>query len=210
MGEEVQYTVRPARREDAPAVTRIALAELPWSRIYELGPAFANLLHAHMATSEHCLLSVGERDGEVLGFLVGALDAKALFRQFLRRYGPQASLVLLPQLFRPRRAAVIARGLTYFPQAPPDDPPAEILSFAIDARAQRTGLGKALFRDLVRRYHEHGTAVLKVGTIDLDNEPSNRFFLKLGAQLLRTEELYAGKLVNVYVCDIPRMSAELA
>lgn len=206
--EEV-FEVRPARAADAEAITRIAIDVLEWSRIYELGPAFANVLHRHIATSEHGLLSVGVRAGEVVGFLIGTFEAKRLFRQFLVRHGVHASLVLLPQLFVPRRAAVIWRGLTYFPEAPADDPVAEILSFAIAPTAQRSGLGKALFRDLVRRYHAHGTRVLKVGTIDVDNEPSNRFFSKLGARILRTEELYAGKLVNVYVCDIDAMQASL-
>lgn len=207
--EAPELEVRAARAEDAPAITRIAIDVLEWSRIYELGPGFANLLHAHMATSEHGLLSVGVRDGRIVGFLAGTFDAKALFRQFLRRYGVRASLSLLPQMFVPRRAAVIWRGLTYFPEAPDDDPKAEILSFAIAAEAQRGGVGKALFRDLVRRYAEHGTERLKVGTIDVENKPSQQFFERLGADLLRTEELYAGKLVNVYVCDIPRMAAAL-
>ncbi len=206
---EKTFEVRAARADDARAVTRIAIEVLEWSRIYELGPAFANLLHRHIATSEHGLLSVGVRAGEVVGFLIGTFEAKRLFRQFVARYGPRAGLVLFPQLFVPRRAAVIWRGLTYFPEAPPDDPVAEILSFAIAPAAQRSGLGKALFRDLVRRYHEHGTRELKVGTIDVENEPSNRFFLGLGARLLRTEELYPGKLVNVYVCDIAAMQASL-
>ncbi len=205
MSPRTPFAIRPARAEDAPAITEIAIEVLSWSRIYDLGPSFANILHRHIAASEHGLLSVGVRDEEVMGFLIGAFDAKLLFRQFLLRHGLRAGLALAPQLLSPRRAATVFRGLTYFPEAPADDPGAEILSFAIRPEAQRSGLGTALFRDLVDRYAERGTNRLKVGTIDVENEASNRFFAGLGATILRSETLYSGKLVNVYQCDIPTM-----
>ncbi len=199
--------VRKARPEDAPEITRIAFEIVSWSRLYKLGTRFANLLHGHMATSEHSVMSVGLVDGELSGFMVGATDTSKFFRQFLVRHGVKASLVLLPQLFVPRNFAPIWRGLTYFPEMPEDDPKAEILAIAVLPSAQRTGIGGAMFRDVIRRFDDLGTARLKFGVIDVQNELSNSFFQKKGADFLRSEEFYPGKFVNVYACDIPAMRA---
>lgn len=197
-----EVEVRPARAEDAEGITRIAISVLEWSRLYDLGPTFSTLLNRHISTSEHALCSVAVRDGEVVGFLQGSLDAKALFRQFVLRHGWKAALILAPKMLSPKRLGSIWRGLTYFPENHDDDPPAEILSFAIDPSVQRQGVGMRLFDDMLARYRAAGVEDLKVGTINVDNEASNAFFVKLGATLLRTEELYAGTPVNVYVCDL--------
>jgi ribosomal protein S18 acetylase RimI-like enzyme len=194
--------VRPARPGDAPGITRIALDVLTWSRLYDLGPRFATLLNRHMIESDHALTSVAERDGEIVGFLQGSLDAKRLFRQFVRRRGIRAATLLAPKVFRPSRLGTIVRGLTYFPEAHDDDPPAEILSFAVHESVRRRGVGMRLFDDILARYRAAGVERLKVGTIDVGNEASNRFFKKLGAKRLRTEVLYRGTMVNVYACDL--------
>jgi ribosomal protein S18 acetylase RimI-like enzyme len=194
--------VRAARPEDAPGITRIAIEVLEWSRLYDLGPRFATLLNRYLASSEHALCSVAVKNDEVVAFLQGSLDAKRLFREFVRRHGVKAALILAPKLFNPTRLGSIWRGLTYFPETHDDDPPAEILSFAVREDVQRGGVGMRLFDDMLARYRAAGVEALKVGTINVDNEASNRFFQKLGATLLRTEELYRGTQVNVYVCDL--------
>jgi GNAT superfamily N-acetyltransferase len=199
-GRELE--IRSARAEDAAGITEVALTTLDWSRLYELGAGFSTLLNRHISTSEHAICEVAVKDGIVEGFLQGTFDGRALYRQFLVRHGWRAALILAPSLFRPRRAATIWRCLTYFPDAHPDDPPAELLSMGVLPDLRGTGVAKRLLERVVERFRAAGADRIKCGTIDVKNESSNQFFQRAGATFVRTEELYDGAPCNVYVLSL--------
>jgi ribosomal protein S18 acetylase RimI-like enzyme len=171
------------------------------SRLGQLGPWLATLLHWHMATSRHCLCLVAEQDAAVVGYGSVLTATRRFNRSFLLSKGPISAVAVLPWMLRPSNVATVLRGLTYFPQTPMDDPPAELVSLVVSPIAQGVGVGSALFSELMARAKRHGIARVKICT-DVENDGANRFYLRHGCRLLRSERLYRDSHVNVYVRDI--------
>jgi ribosomal protein S18 acetylase RimI-like enzyme len=196
------FTVRPARIAEAEELALLMSEVISWSRLSELGQGFMTLLHRHMIGSVHAICYVAERDGEILGYAVWSADTGKFYREFLLRHGIAAAVKLAPKIFRPRQIEIITRGLTYFHEAHPEDPQAEVLSFAVRPHAKRSGVGKAIFNALAREFKARGIDAVKVGAVEATNEAGNKFYSRVGCELIRTEPFYREGKVNVYVYRI--------
>src|SRR5262249_61418545 len=149
-------------------------------RLSELGQGFMTLLHRHMIGSVHAICHVAERDGDILGYAAWSADTGKFYREFLLRHGLAAAVKLAPNIFRPRRIEIIVRGLTYFHEAHPDDPQAEVLSFAVRPRARRSGVGKAILNALAREFQARGICAGKVGAVESTNEAGQLVYNPVG------------------------------
>ncbi|MGE3436494.1 MAG: GNAT family N-acetyltransferase, partial [Blastocatellales bacterium] len=174
--------IRPARPSEAEALARLMSEAITWSRLSELGPGFVTLLHRHMIASANAVCYVAEREGEIIGYSVWSVDSSKFYREFLLRRGFMAAVILAPKIFRPQQLKTIARCLTYFPEAHPDDPQAEVLSFAVRPQVKQSGVGKAIFNALAREMETRGVKVVKVGAVEATNEGGNRFYSRLGCE----------------------------
>ena len=196
------FTIRPARMADAPELARLMAEAISWGRLSELGHGFTTLMHRHMIASRHAICRVADRDGEILGYAAGATDTSKFYREFLWRRGAVAAIILAPKIFRARHRQTIIRSLTYFPEAHPDDPPAEMLSFAVRSRMKRSGVGKAIFAAISAEFRARGVKAVKFGTAEASNDAANAFYRRYGFELVRTAPFYGNSQVNVYVCRI--------
>ena len=77
---EVSFTVRPGRRDDAAAAARLwvrsAEEHTQYDDVYATAPDAEKVMRrflADLSSSSHSCLFVAERDGEVVGFLSGEL-----------------------------------------------------------------------------------------------------------------------------------------
>jgi ribosomal protein S18 acetylase RimI-like enzyme len=195
----MDFTVRPARPAEAGELARLMSEVISWSRLIELGNGFMTLLHRHMIGSAHAICYVAERDGDIIGYAAWSADTGKFYREFLLRHGFSAALKLAPKIFRPRMIEVIVRGLTYFQESRPEDPEAEVLSFAVRPQAKQAGVGKAIFNAMAREFKERGIGAVKVGAVEATNEAGNIFYSRVGCELIRTESFYREGKVNVYV-----------
>lgn len=195
-------TIRPARRSEAEELARLMAEAISWGRLSELGHGFTTLAHRHLIDSRHAICYVAERDGEILGYAAGATDTSKFYREFLWRRGLIAAIKLAPKIFRARHRQTIIRSLTYFPEAYPDDPPAEMLSFAVRPRKKQSGVGKAIFAAISAEFKARGVTAIKFGTTEAANETANAFYRRLGFELVRTAPFYENSQVNVYVYRI--------
>ncbi|HKQ72886.1 MAG TPA: GNAT family N-acetyltransferase [Blastocatellia bacterium] len=205
-GEEGPLTgalsIRPARKADAPELARLMAEAISWGRLNELGRGFSTLMHLHLIDSRHAICYVAERDGEIVGYVAGATDTSKFYREFLWRRGLIAAIKLAPKIFQSRHRQTIIRSLTYFPEAYPDDPPAEMLSFAVRPRMKQSGVGKAIFAAISAEFKARGVTAIKFGTTESSNETANAFYRRLGFELVRTAPFYENSQVNVYVYRI--------
>lgn len=197
-----EVVLRLARAPEAEALGRLMSEAITWSRMSELGPGFVTLLHRHMINSTHAICYVAEREGEIIGYSVWSVDSSKFYREFLLRHGFRAAIILAPKIFRLQQLKTIVRCLTYFPEAHPDDPQAEVLSFAVRPQVKQSGVGKAIFNALAREMETRGVKAVKVGAVEATNEGGNRFYSRLGCELVRTEPFYSDNQVNVYVYRI--------
>ena len=85
------------------------------------------------------------------------------------------------------------------PSAGSDDPPTEILSFAVRQNVKRLGVGSAIFHAMKKEFKSRGITTIKVGTVAVNNDVGNEFYRKNGCILARTETFYGNSLVNVYM-----------
>ncbi len=198
----IDFSVRPARPDEAEDLAKLMSEVITWSRLRELGHGFMTLLHRHMIGSTHAICYVAERGGEIIGYAAWSADTGKFYREFLLRHGLSAVVRLAPQIFRPRQIEVIARGLTYFHESRPEDPLAEVLSFAVRQQSKQSGVGKAIFNALAREFKARGIDAVKVGAVESTNEAGNLFYTRVGCELIRTESFYREGKVNVYVYRI--------
>ena len=196
------FNVRPAHLGEAGELALLMAEVISWSRLCELGHGFMTLLHRHMIRSRHAICYVAEREGAILGYAAWSADTAKFYREFILRHGISAAIKLAPKIIQPRQIQVILRGLTYFHEAHPEDPGAEVLSFAVRARAKQAGVGKAIFRAMAQEFKSRCIGAVKVGAVEVTNETGNLFYNRVGCELLRTEPFYRNSKVNVYVYRI--------
>lgn len=190
--------IRLAREEEAAALGDMMARRIHWGTMPKLGRGFVTLFHRHLTTSEHALCVVAEVDGVVAGYAAGLLHCGKFQRQFVLRHGLSAALAVAPRLLSPSVWKIALRLGTYFHRAPHKDPDAEMISLAVESGWGGRGVGRDLTADLLRRMAEAGCDCVKVGTVDVGNERSNRIFQGLGAVVVRTEDFAEGSPVNVY------------
>lgn len=198
------FVVRPARVEEAGALAVIAKAAVYQGRLGAFGLAFNRLLIASFIRSRYGLCVVAERDGVILGYGAGVTDTVAFHREFVRRWGLQAALLIAPRLFNPRNLHTLIQAYRYLPAAPDDDPKAELLAMNVTSHYRRSGVATKIFFTLMASYAGLGIRSVKLGHIPVTLTSAVRFWESLGTRFVRTEELYRGGFVNVYVFDIPR------
>jgi len=195
--------VRRAFEADAPALASIMAEAIDWGRMRQLGHRFNTMVHRHMAKSEYAITYVAECNGEILGYAAGATDVSKFYREFLWRYGVPASLTLLPKVIRPSMLTAVIRGLTYFPDAYPDDPKAEMISLAVRRHITRSGVGQAVMAAATKELKAWGITTVKFGTVAVNNVAANKYYARMGAVIVRTVPFYKDSTVNVYIYQIP-------
>lgn len=194
---------RSGHVKDASTLARMMAEEINWGRLRDLGHSFLTLLHRHMIVSDYSICYVAEQNDETIGYIAGTTDVSKFYREFLLRYGLIAMIILLPKIFHPRRIKIILRGLTYFHGAYPEDPKAEMLSFAVWSKVQKSGIGTTLLNTILKEFKVRGTTAIKFGTVEATNEVANAFYRRIGCELVRTIPFYNDSQVNVYVYNIP-------
>ena len=156
-----------------------------------------------MAKSKYAITYVAERNGEILGYASAATDVSKFYREFLWRYGAAASLTLLPKVIRPSILTAVIRGLTYFPDAYPDDPKAEMISLSVRRHITRSGVGHAVMAATTEEFKAQGITTVKFGTVAVNNLAANKYYERMGAVIVRTVPFYKDSVVNVYIYHIP-------
>jgi len=204
------YSIRPFAARDRPAVRRLscetAFLDLSRGRIFADDEVLADVLTLYFTDHEPGSCFVAEDNAEVIGYLIGAKDVRAM------RWGAR----LLPGLFVKmwRRKTFLSKtnlrflslGLRsllmgeFVGRNVADDFPAT-LHINIDGRCRRLGVGRGLieaYLDLLRRARVKG---VHLSTLSPD---ARSFFLKMGfVELYRRKRSflkpYTGQEVFVHV-----------
>ena len=198
-----ELIVRRASEADAAVLASVMAEAINWGRLSQLGDKFNTMVHRHLASSKYAITYVAERNAEILGYASGVTDVSKFYREFLWHYGVAAAITLLPMVFTPSMLAAIIRGLTYFPDAHPADPKAELLSFSVRTHAKGSGVGRAILAATNREFKARGITTIKLGTVEVNNEAANKHYARMGGVVVRTVPFYKNSSVNVYTYDIP-------
>jgi len=171
-----------------------------------LGPRFLGRVFRNLAGSAHGVALVATcEEGRVCGFLMGATDTGALYRDFLRRHALGAGLTVLPSLLRPSVIRKIYETLRYPSREPETDrplPTPELLDLAVDDSRKGSGLAQALFDRFVEELRGRGSSAFRI-TSGASLTRAHRFYERLGAVPAGSVEVHRGEATLIYVYEIP-------
>lgn len=182
--------VEPARAADAPAVARLHSTGISEGFLSSLGPRFLSHLYAAMAGSSAASLFVArDEGGRVIGFVSGAVSPGAFYRDFFRRHGVRAALLLAGRAVRPAVLRRILETVRHIGKEGGGGP--ELLSIVVGPPARRTGLGSLLVRRLEEDLRANGADRLAV-VVGAGNQPARAFYERLGFHALGGLEVHQG------------------
>lgn len=166
-----------------------------------LGDRFLVLLYEVLASSGSAFAFAACEDGRVLGFIVGATDTGAVYKEFARRGGFRAFAALAPRLLSFGRLKRIAETLLYPSRKDDGLPEPEILNFCVRPEAQGQGVGAGLFNRLVEEFKAREVDTIRIVTGE-SQATAQAFYERRGARLAKTVELHKGTVSRVYVYDL--------
>ena len=177
MVPEESIEIRPAAREDLPAIAELHKRMISSGFLSTLGSGFLSFLYRAMLDSPECRVFVAVSEGDVVGFIAGARDTGRFYRQFIRRHFIEAAWRVLSSLLRRgalRRVYEILRYGDTEPRAA-----AELLAMAVAPRARRRGVGLGLVRDLLHWAIQSGIGSMK-GVVAVDNASATKLYKRSG------------------------------
>jgi len=192
---------RIATKEDARQIAKIHRKEIQEGFLSSLPPRFLAVLYEAIIESNtsFCAVVQGE-DNQVEGFIAGTTNVKGFYAYFLKHYFVQASILLLPRVFRMRTIKRIYENLRY-PQRESSLPMAELLTIAIRKEVQGQGIGGQMLEQFVKEMKKRKVSTFKV-IVGENLEHAIRFYEKSGFKFLKTIALHDDETSRVYIYHI--------
>lgn len=126
-----------------------------------LGNRFLTRLYARMVQTPGTFARVAVVDQQVVGFVAGTENTRALYRAFIVRDGIIAGILALPQILR--SLGRVLETLRYPAKASQQAfPAAEILTVAVDASYSGQGIGRQLVNAAVQEFDQRAVGAVKV------------------------------------------------
>lgn len=195
-----EINIRPMIKIDVEDCTRIHTSSFKGFFLTFLGPRFIKELYTDILIDPTGISFVAEKDREVVGFVVGSLDAPRLYSNLLRNHltdfafeGMKAVLrkpVIIPRLLRALKKPAERMPVTNS---------ALLMSIAVMPGMQGHGIGKKLIQAFLDEADRRGLANVLLTTDGVDNESANKFYQGMGFSLLRTYTTPEGRVLNDYV-----------
>lgn len=182
--------IRKYRPQDRDAVRRIALETAmmgePASRFFDGEEVLADFLTIYYTDCEPGSCFVAEANGQVVGYLIGSRDTRAMDRIFHQRFLWPLIWKALCQGIVLRNGRLIGRSLVfalrggfYIPDFYPDCPATLHINLLDGFR--RCGAGKALMRAYLEYLKDAGVRGVRMATM---SEASGAFFATQGFERL--------------------------
>lgn len=191
----------------APETVFHQMAEIHREAIHEgflstLGPDVLASLYRSLAAGEASFVFAAVNDQRVDGFIAGATDTGAVYKEFARASGVRGVLRIASRLLSPARIQLAVETLLYPSKKGGQDlPEPEILNFCVRPGLQGKGTGAALFQALEDEFQRRGVEAIRIVTGE-SQVSAQRFYEKHGASLAATTEVHKGAASRVYVYAI--------
>lgn len=169
-----------------------------------LGEQFLRLLYRSILHSDAGILIVALCDGQVVGFVSGAVSIKPIYKILLKDNYPILCFILLPQIFYWKTLRRIVDILLYSFRSVGNEKiyvSPELLSIAVDKEYRGQGIARALFERLTVEFERHGVSQFKI-VVGESLVPAQCFYEKMGAKVRRKMELHKGETSLEYVFDL--------
>lgn len=175
-------TVRRLRDDDVEAVVALHRRRLAYSLNSRLGPGHLAELYRFVAGTADAMVCVAEVDGDLVGIVSAAVAPERVMSDFLRSRSA-AGLVRLglrvlahpDALVEAWTTRALARPVRW--QGQVVEPC--LTAIAVDEKAARAGVGRALVAAVADFCREHGKPAFRLDT-RVDNVTAREFYRRLG------------------------------
>lgn len=157
-----------------------------------LGVPFLALLYESIDSNNSSVLLIAREDDQVVGFVSGAENMVAIYRQLLRRW-PRLFVAMLPALKSPTKLwkiieiLLLSRKVKPFP----DLPNAELLSIAVRHDCRMNGYAQKLYNQLVEHFRMRNVESFRI-VVGTNLVAAQNFYLKMGAKPVGDILVHAG------------------
>jgi len=196
---EDPIVIQPLQARHARAAAEIHVLSQKGTFLTSLGRDFLTVLYEQMSQSSYSISYAATQNEEVVGFLVGAVQTKAIFKEVVtKRFFRLSWLVFKRALSRPALLWQALKTLAYPGELAEDTPEAELLALALEPTWRNNGIGGHLVRQFREGMEAAGVARIAV-TVDGDNDGALRFYRRYGFERAFDFEMYGRPMVNLIV-----------
>jgi GNAT superfamily N-acetyltransferase len=202
----IQYKTSGFTGNEIRQAARIQMQELNQGFLSSLGEKPLSLIFAHAASSRWgmLILATDTEQGQVVGYVLGAVDTGRFYKDFLFKRALPAIVYFLPKLLSWQRIKKALETLLYPARKQSNQvklPPAELLDLAVVGAYQGTGIAQKLFEMFIEKCRERGLSSFQIPTTQgLDR--AHRFYEKMGAHRVASIEVHRGQQTYIYQYDI--------
>jgi len=164
-----------------------------------LGPSFLALLYEAIDKDKSSVLIAKEVDGEVIGFVSGAVSLRSIYKQLL--YRPFSLFIELASCFFSISKLSKIFEILFIGKNNPilkGLPQHELLTIVVDPSHQGQGHAEDLFASLCNYFNTANVMNFKI-VVGLDLARAHAFYLKMGCTLAGEMQVHKGKHSQVFV-----------
>lgn len=187
-------------RNSIQAAACIHRSEIDQGFISSLGYKMIELIFKHAVESKSGILFVAKekKSGSVCGFLLGTLNTRSFYKEFILKKSIIAIINIIPNIFSLKKIYMILEILLYPSRNEIKDmPDAELLDIAVSREYQGKGLAQILFRKFAEHLKEKNVKEMKITTGE-SLFRAHRFYEKLGAKRVGEINIHKGGKTIVY------------
>jgi ribosomal protein S18 acetylase RimI-like enzyme len=167
-----------------------------------LGKEFLEELYAGILADPSGLAFIAEQDCQVHGFVAGTSNPQGFYRRLLRRRWWRFVLASIgPAIRKPSIIPRLMRALWRGSYVDVHDNCATLMSIAVSPDAQGTGFGKKLVQVFLEESSRRGIKSVNLTTDRDNNEPVNRFYVRIGFRLNSIFKTPDGRRMNEYIIE---------
>lgn len=197
-GDEI--SIRPGSTDDSTVCARLHSSQISEGFLSHLGPSFLAPLYRRIVRSQNSFLLVAVYKGEVAGFIAGSTDLGGLYKQFMQREGIVAAFKSAPRLLRSWRR--VLETLRHNGQSPEsEEPVSELLSIAVEAKAQGSGVGGRLVTAFLEETARRGLTTAQV-VVGKENIRAVGLYERAGFERSAEFELHRGVTSLLMTCAV--------
>ena len=183
------FTIRRGIPGDEAAIARLHARMISTGFLSTLGHKFLELLYWQLILSRQGIVVVAETDDAIVGFVAGAADTGAFYKEFLLRNFMAASIRMVPAMLRPSSWKRVWETFRYGSDS--SEVRAELLSTAVAPAARGQGIGFALAQELLTISAARGIAKVKV-VVGVENTTAIALYERAGFAHPEMIEVHAG------------------
>jgi ribosomal protein S18 acetylase RimI-like enzyme len=190
---------------DLPSVVDVHLTSFTGFFLSSMGARFLRKFYSSLLMDARHIAAVYSSDGVVVGFVVGTSQPADYYRRTLQRNWQGFAVASLPIVMKnPVMAVRVLRRLAAKRRSC-EKGHALLMSIGVSPSAQGKGVGNQLISVFLREAKSRGCTGVVLATDAVDNDPTNRFYVRAGFRLSSSYTTTEKRRMNEYVYDLTKL-----